>query len=297
MPAINNNSGAFAQDQFYPQWPIFDYASIGVVPTPTVITPISPNPGQLRMLWSNLVDRDGTSLTASSQPISVNNIKNQHRKRIWRTASPLNQTLIVDLQNSADDVRCCALTGYNFTATATVTLAYSDDAVVWTSISGKTVGDGNCLFFFFTLVNRRYWKLTLNDASSTDGYLELGRVFLGDYWEPNVSVLRGWSLKFLDRSDVKKSIGLQKWTNQREIVTQLTFQLPHLNETDAVKNFLNIARRIGVKQDFFITLLPGASELYQMETGLYGRFSGVPGLVGSSSFAYDTGTIVFEESF
>ena len=289
--------GTAFDHQFYQPWDIQGWLTTEVVTPSTTVTPISPNPGQLRMLWSNLIDRDGTTLTPSTQPISVSNIKSQHRKRIWRTDSPLNQTLIIDLQNSADDVRCCALTGYNFTATATVALAYSDDAVAWTSVGGKTVGDGNCLFLFFTVINARYWRLTLNDTNSADGYLELGRVFLGDYWEPNASVLRGWSLKFLDRSDVKKSIGLQKWTNQREIVTQLTFQLPHLDELDAVKNFLNIARRIGIKQDFFITLLPGASELYQMATGLYGRFSGIPGLIGSSSFAYDTGSIVFEESF
>ncbi len=254
-------------------------------------------PGLFRLMWSNDINAAATLLTASSAAISVENIRTLHRKRIWRTTSKTNQTLTVDLVSTTRNIRCCALTGYNFTSMATVALAYSDNGSSWTTIIEKRVGNETALFFFFPLRNNRYWRLTLNDSSNENPYLEVGRVFLGDYWEPAATVLRGWALKVIDRSEIQMSIGRQKWTNQKEIITQVSFQFPPQNEVDAIKNFLNIVRRIGLTREVFLSLMPDAAAVYREVTGLYGRFTNITGAASISSFAYDTGAIVFEESF
>ncbi len=254
-------------------------------------------PGPFRLLWLNLIDNAATLLTPSSSAISVNNIRTRHRKRIWRTTSKTSQTLTFDLQSTSENVRCCALTGYNFTSTATVMIAYSDNGSSWTTIEEKTVGNVTSVFLFFPLRTNRYWRLTLNDSANDSPYIEIGRIFLGDYWEPAITVMRGWSLRVVDRSEVKISIGRQKWTNQKETVTQLSFQLPPQNEVDAIKNFLNILRRIGLTYDIFLSLMPDASAVYREATGLYGRFVNITGVGSVSSFAFDTGQITFEESF
>ena len=255
------------------------------------------NPGIFRLIWSNLVDDAATLLTPSSANISIENIRVLHRKRVWRTASRSNETLTFDLQSTTKNIRCCALTGYNFTATATVQLDYSDNGSTWTQLIQQSVGNNTVLFLFFLVRNNRYWRLTLNDPANPSPYMEVGRIFLGDYWEPAATILPGWSIKVIDRSEVQRSIGQQKWTNQKEVITQIAFQLPPLNETDAIKNFLNIIRRIGLSRDIFLSLMPDASATYREVTGLYGRFVNIAGIASVSSFAYDTGQVVFEESF
>lgn len=259
--------------------------------------PTYQNPGPFRMMWSNLVDESATLLTPSSAAISVENIRTLHRKRIWRTAARTNETLTFDLQSTSKNIRCCALTGYNLTATATIQLAYSDDGSTWTVLTTKTVGSDTVLFFFFSVLTNRYWRLTFNDAANTNPYIEVGRIFLGDYWEPAATILRNWAIKVIDKSEVQRSVGQQKWTNQKEVITQLAFQLPPLNETDAIKNFLNIVRRIGLSRDIFVSLMPEASAVYREVTGLYGRFVNIAGIASVSSFVYDTGSVIFEESF
>mgnify|MGYP001604276911 CR=1 FL=1 len=254
-------------------------------------------PGPFRLIWSNLVDESATLLTPSSAAINIENIRTLHRKRVWRTNARINETLTLDLQSTTKNIRCCALTGYNLTSTATVQLAYSDNGSTWTQLVQSTVGNYTTLFFFFSLLNNRYWRLTFNDAANANPYIEVGRIFLGDYWEPAATVLRGWSIKVIDRSEVQRSVGQQKWTNQKEAITQIAFQLPPLNETDAIKNFLNIVRRIGLSQDIFLSLMPDASATYREVTGLYGRFVTIAGVGSVSSFVYDAGTVVFEESF
>lgn len=266
---------------------------------PALVNPFilyNARPGPFRLMWSNLIDT-GIILTASSAALSVYNVRTMHRKRVWRTTSRLSQTLTIDLASTSRNLRCCALTGYNFTASATVALAYSDNGSSWTTLSQKTAQHDAVLFFFFSLRNNRYWRLTLNDPTNESPYLEVGRVFLGDYWEPSATIARNWAIKVLDRSEVKMSIGRQKWTNQKEIITQVSFQLPPLNEVDAIKNFLNIVRRIGLTNDIFLSLMPDAAAVYREVTGLYGRFVNITGVASISSFAYDTGSVVFEESF
>jgi len=252
-------------------------------------------PSPLRILWSNLIDASGTTLTPSSQPISVSNIRVQNRKRIWRGASR-TETLTINLNTPSDNVRCVAITGHNLSSTGTILLERSSNGSSWTTIQTKTVGLFRCIFFFFSLSNDPYWRLTFTDSANANGYIEVGRVFLGDYWEPAIAAVNNWEFRLVDNSEVKKSIGGQKWTTQRDVFARLTFRLMGLNEVDGVKNWLNIVRRIGLKDDLFLLFTPNASSRLQRELGLYGRFTGIPGLAGYSSFAYDTGSIVFEES-
>ena len=259
--------------------------------------PTYQNPGPFRLMWSNPVDDAATLLTPSSAAINIENIRSLHRKRVWRTNSRTNETLVFDFQSTTENFRCCALTGFNLTTTATVLLEYSDNGSAWTGLTTKVVGSDTVLFFFFALLNNRYWRLTFNDAANVNPYVEVGRIFLGDYWEPAATVLRNWAIKVVDRSEVQRSVGQQKWTNQKEVITQIAFQLPPLNETDAIKNFLNIIRRIGLSRDIFLSLMSDASATYREVTGLYGRFVNIAGIASVSSFVYDTGQVVFEESF
>ena len=253
-------------------------------------------PRPLRVLWSNLIDVSGTTLSASSAPLSVYNLRSQNRKRVWR-GSTRTETITANLNTPTDNIRCVAITGHNLSTTASIKIEYSDNGSSWTQLQTKTVGDLTVVSFFFDLLNNQYWRLTFTDTANTDGYVSAGRMFLGDYWEPDTAAVSSWDIKIADASQVRKSIGGQKWTNQREVFARLTFRLLGLNEVDGIRNFLNIARRIGIKNDIFLILTPGGVSQFERELSLYGRFVGIPGLTGNSSFAYDTGSVVFEESF
>lgn len=251
--------------------------------------------GPLRLLWDNLIDNGAVTLTASSATVSVQNIRQVHAGKAWRTGGKTEETLTVDLQSSELFIRCAAVTGFNFTAAATIELQHSTDNVTYTSFPQVVVGDARVIAFFFDLKMSRYWKLIFRDPTNPDGYITIGRVFLGDYWEPVSQVARGWRVELVDETDVERSIGGQKWANERPIFTRVAFRLPALQRDDAFTNFFDIVRRVGLRTDIFM-IIDSESSRIRTATGLYGRFVGIPQIRNPARVIYDTSEVVFEES-
>lgn len=252
--------------------------------------------GSLRILWSNHIDRTGSLLTASSDPISVSNIKNLHIRRIWRTSSSVDQTLTVDLQSVDLNIRAVAIAGHNISSGSTVLVSSSENGLTWNGLIQQTTDGAEVLFLFFPLSNSRYWRISIDDPNNPYGYLEIGRVFLGDYWEPEFGLGRQWGISYTDPSEVQYSLGRQKWTNQKDVIKTINFHIPHLSSTEAVKGFLNILRRIGTVSDIFVSLTSGSDAILQNAASAYGRFIAPFGLQSNSSFSFGSGTVVFEKS-
>jgi len=251
----------------------------------------------MRILWNNLVDETGTLISPSSADITAENIRTQNRRRIWRTASKTNETLTIDLGDPTIIVTCCAFTGYNLTASANVLLECSTDNVSYDTIAAQIVGTGKCVFFFFALQQKRFWRLTFNDPTNTDPHIEVGRVFLGQYLELAENILPDWSFHYIDPSEVQYSIGRQKWTSQKPTIAQITFHFSHLKGNVAINGFLNMVRRVGIQQDCFALLFPDKTqETHREAAGLYGRFVNILGVVAPSQFIYDTQSVVFQET-
>lgn len=136
----------------------------------------------MRIAYSNLVD-DAT-LTASSEDsrYPVENVQNQRLGKPWRTLVATGVTCVVNL-GSALDVTTIAIAGHAFTGSAAVTIeANASDS--WGSPSfstSLTILDGVILKFLAAAQTYQYWRFVIGDDGATVDYLDIGRLWLGEY--------------------------------------------------------------------------------------------------------------------
>lgn len=72
---------------------------------------------------------------------------------------------------------------HNISASATIKLQ-ANATDVWTSPSvDLTLTHGEWIVENFTEVSYQYWRVTIDDPTNTDGYLEISKIFLGTYFQ------------------------------------------------------------------------------------------------------------------
>ena len=283
----------------------------------------------MRILHNNLIDLSGTILTVSSQtagyPPSL--LKDTLRKRRWRATGKTEENIVAQIP-AGNTVCCFAITGHNLSDTATIEILRSTNNVTYTSMASiritptESVGFGEGFFGFggfggvtasevlsgttqyalFTESSSTtypYWKVIIKDVDQATTYVEVGRIFFGNHWEPANQIVPGWRIDLNDPSEIFQLISNQKVDNRKDTSLRLSFQLPHLSPADALMNLLSILRSGATKKDVFVVLFPNSSSQFLKDvTTIYGRFLADTeiSLTNIGYHTFDTGTLVFEES-
>jgi hypothetical protein len=107
----------------------------------------------------------------------------------------------------------------NLTAGGTINIQASDDNWLTLEIDQQldrsTVDDNKFCIIFTGAAIYRYWGITVTDIANPDGYIEVGRVWMGDYLEPRIGFSGKRGRDPQDPSLVKESEGGQVSTIQR----------------------------------------------------------------------------------
>lgn len=283
----------------------------------------------MRILHENLIDLTGTVLTASSQagtyPVSL--LKDTLRKRRWRATGKTEESIFAQIP-SGSTVCCFAITGHNLTDTATIDILRSTAGSTYTLVAtiritpAESLGFGEGPFGFggfggispsevlsgsthyvsfasSTTNAYPYWKVTIRDVDQGSSFVEVGRIFLGDHWEPTHQIVPGWRIDVTDPSEIFQLISNQKVDNRKPLSLHVSFQLPHLSPIDALTNLLSILRNGATKKDVFLVLFPQTPSPFLRDvTTVYGRFVASPeiSLTNVGLHVFDTGVLAFEES-
>jgi hypothetical protein len=136
----------------------------------------------VRIAYSNLIDDlASTAFTASGAATGfpVTNVQEQRLSVRWRTESPTAQSVIIDL-GSAASVTVAAVGGHNLSASATTTIAGGTSSSVFTTAVSIT-RNADLMLSFFASKTFQYWKFSITDPTNTDGYIEVGRLWIGTY--------------------------------------------------------------------------------------------------------------------
>lgn len=124
----------------------------------------------------------------------------------------------------------------------------------------------------FTADARQYWGLELSDINNADDYLELGRLFLGKYFEPSRQFARNWEELLVDPSRIEQSEGGQEWVDLKEKYRLLRVEFPEgapLSDSDR-QSYRTILDKVGCSQDLFIAL---DYDNAPNKWSLYGKFA------------------------
>ena len=138
----------------------------------------------MRIAYTNLIDA-GSAPTALTTDLlyPVENMQNQRLAKRWRSTDPSAQTIVVNL-GSAQAVDTVAILGHNLSGSAAVTIeAHTSDSWGTPALSAITLvyNAGAILKYLAAAQTFQYWRFILDDPNNTDGYVEVGRPWLGTY--------------------------------------------------------------------------------------------------------------------
>lgn len=128
------------------------------------------------------------------------------------------------------------------------TLEWEEDA--WWS--GKYTADEitgyttNIVHIVPVLAILRYWQIDILDSTNIAGYLQLGRVFMGQTWTPTRDVEVGLSLGWETSTTVQKALSGTKYFQHRTPYRVTKFSLSTIDLDEALIKAFEIDRRMGI---------------------------------------------------
>jgi hypothetical protein len=193
---------------------------------------------------------DSATITASSEVASLPaaNVAQAWRSKPWRSTGCASEWIKFDF-GSAQAVRALVFVGHNLTSGATIKIqANATDA--WGSPSidlALTYHAANVVYLWSSDQTFRYWRITIVDAANPEGFVELGRVFLGQTATPERNYCR-WNKEQIDPTTITRSYDGAESFDNRTTYDRLTFEFERI----LTATFDALAAAVGLKLYFFI---------------------------------------------
>lgn len=219
----------------------------------------------VRFLWDNLVDVGTVDASSEEIGFEAYNVQNELFLKHWRSQGWAGEWLCVDLSASGildRSVRAFAIKYHN------LELASGDDYRILGS-DGDLCGSGMpasgefdqafdptedvIIEFFATAQDFLFWKVLLDSAGSKGSgeYQKIGRLFLGDYFEPTYDVTTPPEVSEADDSDIVSSRQGQDYANVIEPYEFITYNWKALPASD-IAALKRMFRAVGRHKPFFI---------------------------------------------
>lgn len=237
-----------------------------------------------RFIFENRWDEATLSLSSGAEVASLPLVNSQryNNSRTFRTQDLTDVVINGDLAYPVP-LSGLVLWRHNLSTEATVRFKVFDqlgqtgnviyDSGVLPALFAKTLGElswgrdplGASAFTNWRLKYSSYWfpaedalsvQIIISDPTNSDGFLEVGRVYLGEYFEPTYNVDLGHNIRW--ESDVQQNptAGGSVHTVEVEGYRVLDFQLSHIVDTERADLF-EATRQISKHRDVFVSLIPG----------------------------------------
>ena len=195
----------------------------------------------MKILYDNLVNSATISSTTENPDYLFSTaLVDSRLSRVGRTLDITGQDVKFSL-TTAVDVTYIAITAHNFTSSATVKLqANTSDS--WTTPAFETTltDCGAWCVDSFTKQTYQYWRLFIDDDTNSDGYIEIGYVFLGeDLTMPGMN--RAMIIPQKTNSASSKSTSGQLYGDKRlnYKAAEIKFDVIEEDERQLIKAFFN----------------------------------------------------------
>jgi hypothetical protein len=249
----------------------------------------------LLFLYNNLLDSATLTASSAATGFPANNLKNSFRTKYWKTEGGTAGTaqLVVN-HGSAKTVNAIALTGYpdwlaapgtlqvEFNATDDWGAPAATETLTWVA---PTTPGGNKGTIIKKLAADRTYQYNRLSVVNAPGDWNLGRLFLGAYFEPARTYGWGYNESIVDPSLLSQSIGGQDHVD--EIERYRIIQCSGIIATQAQwVLYQAMINTVGTRKPIF-TAFDYTGDA--AERTLYGKFSVVPTVTRSytTHFEYE----------
>lgn len=103
-----------------------------------------------------------------------------------------------------------------------------------------------------TLPSLRYWRVEIDDTTNSDGYIQIGRAFLADVWNPTYGPVVGASIAIDDQTPVESSIGGSEYFDVRAKPRVHRIDLRCMTKTEAYSRVLDLQNLLGISGEILI---------------------------------------------
>lgn len=242
-------------------------------------------------LYNNLLDLATLTESSEASGFPAENVQHPFRTKVWQTAgiTPGTANLVID-HGAATAVDCIALAGYNWTsAPGTLDLEFNatdswgspshTESLTWAA-SPTVNGNKACIIKTFASQSYRYNRLNVVYAT---GDWDLGRIFLGEYFEPTKNYLYGWGQDLIDPSKALQTIGGQDHVDEIEMyrIMKLSTVISTQAQWELYQKMVN---HVGVHKDLFIAF---DYDSEPDELTMYGKFTGIPKMARPFNSKFD----------
>jgi hypothetical protein len=206
--------------------------------------------------YSNQIDFATLSGGSWNASYPLTNLKNRYLNQGARSNNLLAASTVIDIDlGQLQRIGLVALVNHNLTELATVRVVGSSSAsmspVLYDS-GAEAVYRGSDFAKTFPWVECRYWRITISDPTNTNGFVSVGRVFIGWRFAPTNNI--DWSPSISVESDtqVKKALGGPEFFEERPNRRVWQGKWSWLNDYEAYTVYLAIQRATDISREVYL---------------------------------------------
>lgn len=108
---------------------------------------------------------------------------------------------------------------------------------------------GTLVYVLSQTVGARYIRVELSDPANPDGFIQAGRAFAADGWQPVRNMTYGASLAWESRTEVQEALSGAEYFNVRTPVRVARLGLDAMGQDEAMATAFEIQRAMGVEDE------------------------------------------------
>ena len=186
----------------------------------------------MRIMYYNEIDKNTITANSEDSGYPIENITDYQLAKTYRSTDVSSEWIKIDAgSGNTITATCIAILGHNLTSGATIHIqANATDS--WTSptIDYTVTYNSDIMTRYFTSASYRYWRFTFADSGNSDGYIEIGRLFLGEYLQFDDPPKAEIPLVYNDTSKTKYSLTGQAFGDEGIIYRTYNFIFPYWDE-------------------------------------------------------------------
>lgn len=238
--------------------------------------------------------------------LPLSNLNNRRLKSVARSTDlALASTQFTTDIGANHFMRMFVLVGHNLSLTAKYRLRAGNDATFvtnlydsgwtdawprvyqstqldWTALNwwyGKYLDEErqgytwNLPIIFPAQVSYRYFKMEIDDSLRTDlTYVDIGRPFIGQVWQPVVNMSEGAQLGWDTRTQVQESLSGAEFFQRRTPFRVTQIELGYMLDDEAFGKAFDIMRRMATDQEIYFVYDP-SDTVQMLRRSFLGRFN------------------------
>ena len=191
----------------------------------------------MRSLYNNLFDNFVLDVLSEATNFEIENAQNISLDKVWRTTGLANETVTIDAgAGNTLTMDSFAIVKHNLTSSATIKIQMNaTDSWVGPSVDETVTWRKKIIVHYFTSASYRFARLIISDATNTFGYIEIGRIFEGEFLQFDPSSIIEFDINNIRNDNQIFSDSNKLWSRQGSKWRTFKYNFPKANQTMVAK--------------------------------------------------------------